>query len=216
MGRKAVSAAQKKVLVLKLLHERASFFKLDEIEKIADKEYGVVSNSVRGVLDELVSEGACDTDKIGSQTFFWALPSAGSAKRASIEASLDQRIADEKQQHEQLERRGAKRRSASSKDSGGRERKQRKITELVQARKHSERLQLELDAVAGTDPEHLAQLSSLAQTSLDAANRWTDNLYCMKSYVVNKMNCEKGVFNAAVKSFSDGKIRNPDEIDYVT
>jgi Mnd1 HTH domain len=52
-------------------------FRLPDLEKKASKEKGVVSQSVKEVLQSLVDDELVDFDKIGSGNFYWALPSKG-------------------------------------------------------------------------------------------------------------------------------------------
>lgn len=54
------------------------FFNLKELEKIAPKEKGIISQSVKEVVQSLVDDGLVDTDKIGSSVYFWAFPSKAS------------------------------------------------------------------------------------------------------------------------------------------
>jgi len=75
MKKKSVSLAEKKTRMLDLFHESKEFFTLKDLEKIAPKEKGITANSVKDVLQVLVDEGLVDTDKIGSNVFFWAFPS---------------------------------------------------------------------------------------------------------------------------------------------
>lgn len=45
-----------------------------ELERIAPKEKGIIANSVKDVLQNLVDDGLVDTDKIGNSIYFWAFP----------------------------------------------------------------------------------------------------------------------------------------------
>ena len=103
MGRAPLSIAQKKERVFELLHETKSFFKLDELEKMCDKQKGVTPNSVRSVLEELISEDKVKTDKIGTQTLFWALPSVGVAQRGADERDTIANISARTYEVEQLD-----------------------------------------------------------------------------------------------------------------
>ena len=67
--------------MLDLLYERQDFFQLKELERLGPKEKGVVSQSVKEVIQSLVDDGLVDTDKIGTSVYFWAFPSKGAAAR---------------------------------------------------------------------------------------------------------------------------------------
>jgi len=51
------------------------FFQLKELEKIGPKLKGIVSQSVKEILQSLVDDGLVSADKIGSSNFFWSFPS---------------------------------------------------------------------------------------------------------------------------------------------
>lgn len=44
------------------------------MEKIAPKEKGIIAQSVKDVVQNLVDDGLIDTDKIGTSVYFWAFP----------------------------------------------------------------------------------------------------------------------------------------------
>ena len=48
---------------------------LKEVERLAFKEKGIVSQSVKEVLQSLVDDDMVNSDKIGSSVYFWAFPS---------------------------------------------------------------------------------------------------------------------------------------------
>ena len=61
--------------MLQLFHEKKEFFLLKEVERLAFKEKGIVSQSVKEVLQSLVDDDMVNSDKIGSSVYFWAFPS---------------------------------------------------------------------------------------------------------------------------------------------
>ena len=105
MGRVRLTLAEKKRKLLELFHESSSFYKRDELEKLADKQKGIVSNTVRGVLDELISDGLVETDRVGSTTLFWSLPNKAHIKRRRQEAQLDAELAQCKRRTFELQER---------------------------------------------------------------------------------------------------------------
>lgn len=52
-------------------------FQLKEVEKIASKEKGVVIQTVKDILKELVEDNLVDSDKVGTSVYFWAFPGKG-------------------------------------------------------------------------------------------------------------------------------------------
>lgn len=72
--RKGVSLDEKRARMLQLFYEKREFFTLKELEKIAPKEKGIVAQSVKDVLQNLIDDGLVRTDKIGTSIYFWAFP----------------------------------------------------------------------------------------------------------------------------------------------
>lgn len=72
--RKGVSFEEKRIRLLQLFYERKEFFTLKELEKIAAKEKGIVSQAVKDVLQTLVDDGLVRSEKIGTSVYFWNFP----------------------------------------------------------------------------------------------------------------------------------------------
>lgn len=64
---KPVSAAEKRIRILDLFNETAEVWQLKEIEKMAPTRKGVVSQSVKDIVDGLVSDGLVQTERVGSR-----------------------------------------------------------------------------------------------------------------------------------------------------
>lgn len=50
-------------------------FLLKDLEKIAPKEKSIPMQTVKDVLNSLVSDDMVDTDKIGTSVYYWSFPS---------------------------------------------------------------------------------------------------------------------------------------------
>lgn len=53
----------------------SQFFQMKELEKIAPKQKGIVSQSVKEITQLLVDEGLVECEKIGTFVCYWAFPS---------------------------------------------------------------------------------------------------------------------------------------------
>lgn len=73
--RKGLSVEEKRQRMLELFYEKKDVFQLKELEKVCPKEKGIVSQSVKEVLQSLVDDSLVDTDKIGTSVYYWAFPS---------------------------------------------------------------------------------------------------------------------------------------------
>ncbi len=84
--------------MLDLFYEKKDFFLLKELERLAPKEKGIVSQSVKDVVQSLVDDNLVDTDKIGTSVYFWAFPSKATAgkKRRVREAETAREVAEKR------------------------------------------------------------------------------------------------------------------------
>ena len=73
--KRGLSIDEKRQRMLQLFHEKKEFLLLKEVERMAFKEKGIVSQSVKDVLQSLVDDDMVNSDKIGSSVYFWAFPS---------------------------------------------------------------------------------------------------------------------------------------------
>ncbi|KAF8590949.1 meiotic nuclear division protein 1, partial [Ramaria rubella] len=72
---RGLSADEKRVKLLEIFHETKDFYQLKELEKLGPKMKGIVSQSVKEVLQSLIDDGLVQSDKVGSSNFFWSFPS---------------------------------------------------------------------------------------------------------------------------------------------
>jgi predicted nuclease with TOPRIM domain len=154
-------------------------------------------------LEELVSEGLVQTDKVGASTLFWAFPSAGLQQRNVRIAQLDESLANMKSSLEELQ---ATQAALSEGREENDERAQMEI-ELKQIVEEEERLEGELQKFIDFDPEHVEEMEKKAGVAFDAANRWTDNVFNVITWLKNKLNMESRDLRA--------QFQIPDDFDYV-
>ena len=201
--RKGVSAEEKRTRMLDLLYERQDFFQLKELERLGPKEKGVVSQSVKEVIQGLVDDGLVDTDKIGTSIYFWAFPSKGAAARKRKLETLEAQLAQTRQKRSSLESQLAE---AGVDREEGEDRSQ-----LLQGLADSQRRRAELDGEIAKykdcDPETLEAMRRESATATEAANRWTDNVYNIKTWCKRKFAMEEAVI--------DKQFGVPENFDYL-
>ncbi|XP_025005352.1 meiotic nuclear division protein 1 homolog isoform X15 [Gallus gallus] len=116
--KKGLSFEEKRARMMEIFFEtcllcfmQKDVFQLKDIEKIASKDKGITSMSVKEVLQSLVDDGMVDTDRIGTSNYFWAFPSkALHARKRKLEelqtqaerAALMKELAALQQKKEQL------------------------------------------------------------------------------------------------------------------
>ncbi|QRV96557.1 meiotic nuclear division-like protein [Ceratobasidium sp. AG-Ba] len=93
MAPRGLSADEKRVKLVEIFHETRDFYQLKELEKLGPKMKGIVSQSVKEVLQSLVDDGIVQSDKIGSSNFFWCFPSAEGSKIKSELTAAQEEIA---------------------------------------------------------------------------------------------------------------------------
>ncbi|KAI0309803.1 Mnd1 family-domain-containing protein [Amylostereum chailletii] len=86
MPGRGLSIAEKRAKMLEIFHETKDFFQLKELEKLGQKK-GVVSQTVKDVVAELVSDGLVKSDKVGSSNFFWSFPSQAGVEVRTLRPS---------------------------------------------------------------------------------------------------------------------------------
>ncbi|DBA85129.1 TPA: Meiotic nuclear division protein 1 [Trebouxia sp. C0005] len=96
--KRGLSLEEKREKVLEIFHESKDVFQLKDIEKLAPKK-GVISQSVKEVLQSLVDDDMVHQDKIGISNFFWAFPSEASVQADRV-AKLSDVAKHEKELHD--------------------------------------------------------------------------------------------------------------------
>ena len=74
--KRGLSLEEKRERVLEIFHSKKDVYLLKELEKIAYKEKGVVTQSVKDVVQSLVDDDLISSDKIGSSIYYWGFPSS--------------------------------------------------------------------------------------------------------------------------------------------
>lgn len=188
---------------MELFTQTADFFTLKELEKIAPKRKGIVSQSVKEVLQSLVDDNMVNTDKCGVQTVFWALPSEASQKRHATLHNLQQAV-----EHKTTEK--AKLAKEVEKLEQGREDTQERrhlLEQISQLEKRKKELDVQLNRFAEFDPEEMERLKEHTRIARESTNRWVDNIFNCQSWAVNKFYMDKRDFS---KQFGI-----PEELDYL-
>lgn len=61
--------------MLDFFYEKSDFYQLKELERMLPKEKGIVSQTVKEVLQSLVDDHMVCAEKIGTSNYFWSFPS---------------------------------------------------------------------------------------------------------------------------------------------
>lgn len=202
--RKGLSLEEKRTKMMEIFFEEKDFFQLKELEKIAPKKKGIITQSVKDVVQSLVDDCMVDTDKIGTCVYFWAFPSKATAIRRTKLDNIEEKVneankrvksAQDRMAQAQVGREEGDERSTLIERVGELENQQNLITQEIQK-------------FRDCDPEVLEQMKKETLIATDAVNRWTDNVFAIKSWCKNKFCIAESTIN---KQFSI-----PEELDYVS
>ncbi|XP_063610805.1 meiotic nuclear division protein 1 homolog [Penaeus indicus] len=201
--RKGLSHEEKRNKMMELFYEKQDFFQLKELEKLGPKEKGVISQAVKDVVQSLVDDGMVDTEKIGTSVYFWAFPSKATSIR---KRKIDDLSSREQELNKRLKTSQAKMEQAKigREEGEGREELLEKLAELESTR---DELLNSLQKYRDCDPDVLNQVKEETQIAQVAVNRWTDNIFAIKSWCKTKFFIEEGTLN---KQFGI-----PEELDYI-
>ncbi|KAF0986553.1 hypothetical protein HZS_4543, partial [Henneguya salminicola] len=190
--KRGLSLEEKRKKLLELFYEKKEFFQLKELERIAPKEKGITSMSVKEVLQSLVDDNLVDSDKIGTSIYYWAFPSKAVMARKNQIDKLNSEVED-----------GIKKIKESVKilaqcKCGKEESEER--SQLIESYesinlRHKE-FETELSKYDECNPKILEEIKNHCSEIKDATNRWTDNIYTISDYCKNKLFIEKKDINS--------------------
>ncbi|KAJ4497152.1 meiotic nuclear division protein 1 [Lentinula lateritia] len=171
MAPRGLSADEKRVKLLEIFHETKDFYQLKELEKLGPKLKGIVSQSVKEVLQSLVDDGLVQGDKIGASNFFWSFPShQGAVIQGRVDNAKEMKISQQTQLLEiqqSIEREKSTRIESESRTAA--------IAKLQYMKKELAKLDEELTAYGACDPVKLEETRRAITLGKEAAIRWTEN-----------------------------------------
>ncbi|KAJ8696918.1 Meiotic nuclear division protein 1, variant 2 [Pleurotus ostreatus] len=154
---------------------------------------GIVSQSVKEVLQSLVDDGLVQGDKIGSSNFFWSFPSQ---RGAMVQA----RLSTVKETRDTYQKQIEELRISVEEEKGQRlELDSRKEALRVLASLKAELAQLEgeINAYGACDPIKIEEKKRGVVLAKEAAIRWTDNY----SVLLSHFRRQTGVEAQEIKQF---------------
>ncbi|KAJ7084388.1 meiotic nuclear division protein 1 [Mycena belliarum] len=188
MAPRGLSAEEKRVKLLEIFHESKDFYQLKELEKLGPKLKGIVSQSVKEVLQSLVDDGLVQADKIGSSNFFWSFPSQrGTIMQGRLRQIKEARATQETQAAE-LRAQIAVERTARLDGEGRTE----LLLKLAQMKKSHVTLLDELGAYGACDPVRVEETRRAVTLAKEAAIRWTDNYSMLLSHFTREHAVDAG------------------------
>ncbi|XP_072163372.1 meiotic nuclear division protein 1 homolog [Diadema setosum] len=201
--KRGLSLEEKRQRMQEIFFEKKAVFQLKEIEKIAPKEKGITSMAVKDVLQGLVDDGLIDSDRIGTSNYFWAFPSKASQVRKRKIQDLTSQLEESEKKRKMLEKTAAKA-TVGKEESDDRT---KLLATLSEKESENSRLDAELARYRECDPEVLEEVKQQTLVAKDASNRWTDNVFSIKSWCKKKFSLEEKVI--------DKQFGIPEDFDYI-
>ncbi|CAI0628486.1 unnamed protein product [Linum tenue] len=203
--KRGLSLEEKREKMLQIFYESQDFFLLKELEKLGPKK-GVITQSVKDVIQSLVDDDLVLKDKIGTSVYFWSLPSSAGNQLKNVSDKLKSDLESSNKRYKELVEQSA----ALKKGREESDEREVALTELkgLQA-KHNE-LKEELAKYADNDPAAFEAMKEAIDVAHAAANRWTDNIFTLRQW------CSKN-FPQATEQLDNlfKEVGVTDEFDYL-
>lgn len=163
--------------LLQIFHQSQDFYLLRELEKLGPRK-GVISQTVKDVLQTLVDDDLVFKDKIGTSVYFWSLPSRAGNQLRQVQAKLEADLMNKRQQQIEL---SAERESCKKgrEDTAERE---AALAELKHLEETCRLLKAELEIYMDNDPAVFEAMKHACEVAHVAANRWTDNIFALQHW----------------------------------
>jgi hypothetical protein len=164
-----------------------------EIIALAAKA-GVNANTIPEIHQSLVDDGLVEKEKIGGSNYCWAFKAKADRLAQKEHQKTLQLIQQLKVQVEEAAAQLADAKRGREDDDGsaaGGEDRATKLRRLVELETRKTQIQAELESLKENDPAALADLEKELKLVTEAANRWTDNIFECKSYLIKKRGMEK-------------------------
>uniref|UniRef100_A0A8C5QD28 Meiotic nuclear division protein 1 homolog n=1 Tax=Leptobrachium leishanense TaxID=445787 RepID=A0A8C5QD28_9ANUR len=201
--KRGLSVEEKRTRMMEIFFETKDVFQLKDLEKIAPKEKGITSMSVKEILQSLVDDAMVDSERVGTSNYFWAFPSkALHARKRKIE-TLESQLSEANQKKKHLQQ-SVEKAKVGRQDT---EERSRLAKELTSLRHQNEQLKTELEKYKECDPDVIEEIRQSNKVAKEAVNRWTDNVFAVKSWAKKKFGFEESKID---KTFGI-----PEDFDYI-
>ncbi|XP_055802557.1 meiotic nuclear division protein 1 homolog isoform X2 [Solanum dulcamara] len=178
--KRGLSLEEKREKMLQIFYDSQGFFLLKELEKLGPKK-GVISQSVKDVIQTLVDDDLVFKDKIGTSVYFWSLPSCAGNQLRTVYRKFETDLQNNNKRHTELVEK-CKTLKKGREESDAREEALNELKAIEQ--KHKE-LKEELAQYADNDPATIEAMKKAIEVAHSSANRWTDNIFTLRQWCSN-------------------------------
>uniref|UniRef100_A0A7N0RBM9 Meiotic nuclear division protein 1 homolog n=1 Tax=Kalanchoe fedtschenkoi TaxID=63787 RepID=A0A7N0RBM9_KALFE len=178
--KRGLSLEEKREKILQIFYESQDFYLLKELEKLGPKK-GVITQSVKDVVQSLVDDDLVLKDKIGTSVYFWSLPSCAGNQLRNVHRKLDSDLhASRKRYAEAVDQCNSLKKGREDSDD-----REEALTELKAIELKYNKLKEEMGQYADNDPATFVSMKKAIEVCLSAANRWTDNIFTLRQWCSN-------------------------------
>lgn len=171
---------EKREKILQIFYDSQDFFLLKELEKSGPKK-GVISQSVKDVVQSLVDDDLASKEKIGTSVYFWSLPSCAGNQLRTVHRKLNSDLQSSKKRHAEL----VDQCEALKKGREESDEREEALAELKTIEMKYNELKEEMEKYADNDPAAVQAMKEAIEVAHAAANRWTDNVFTLRQWCSN-------------------------------
>ncbi|PSS15541.1 Meiotic nuclear division protein, partial [Actinidia chinensis var. chinensis] len=178
--KRGLSLEDKREKMLQIFYESQDFFLLKELEKLGPKK-GVITQSVKDVVQSLVDDDLASKDKIGTSVYFWSLPSCAGNQLRNVYRKLEGDLQNRKKRLAEL----VEQCDALKKGREESNEREEALGELKAIEQKYNELKDEMGQYADNDPAAFEAMKKAIEVAHAAANRWTDNIFTLRQWCSN-------------------------------
>lgn len=178
--KRGLSLEEKREKILQIFYDSQDFFLLKELEKSGPKK-GVISQSVKDVVQSLVDDDLASKEKIGTSVYFWSLPSCAGNQLRTVHRKLNSDLQSSKKRHAEL----VDQCEALKKGREESDEREEALAELKTIEMKYNELKEEMEKYADNDPAAVQAMKEAIEVAHAAANRWTDNVFTLRQWCSN-------------------------------
>ncbi|BAU02967.1 hypothetical protein VIGAN_11256600 [Vigna angularis var. angularis] len=192
--KRGLSLEEKREKMLQIFYESQDFFLLKELEKMGPRK-GVISQSVKDVVQSLVDDDLVSKDKIGTSVYFWSLPSCAGNQLRNVYRKLDSDLQNSKNRHAQLVEQCQELRKGREES----EERAEAVADLKAVEQQHNELKVELEKYRDNDPAAFEAMREAIAVAQASANRWTGStLYAFSPFSLTGVLSERGEMESLV------------------
>lgn len=192
---KPLSLEVKVERILSLLQEKNEIYNLKDLEKISQKEKGVVPQSVKEVLDILISENRAKEKKIGIYKYYWSFPSDARVQKEAKHKKIvgeNEALRDQKTRlTEEVDQMKKNRETLPD--------RKEKLDLLKKRKEKYKEIEEKMKLIQENDPMQMVAIEEELSSLKKDLTEWADAFNILQSHIKNTYNMNRTEF---CKAFS--------------